>query len=126
MTPTLSRSLRAFSTPLNSRPQKQLFEREIRTSLAKLERLAALIPAEDAKKQRAYHDLNSLNTQFGELMMKDQDETMENEAEIEMKVKKLMTVARSKYYMLKVNYPKFAETIDSEATPSFDAEEYQS
>jgi hypothetical protein len=32
----------------------------------------------------------------------------------ELQIKKLMTVARSKYYMLKVNHPKLAEIIDNE------------
>lgn len=31
-----------------------------------------------------------------------------------MQAKKLMTVCRSKYYMLKVNYPQLAELIDNE------------
>ncbi len=36
----------------------------------------------------------------------------------EMQAKKLMTVAKSKYYMLKVNYPTLAESIDNTpATP---------
>ena len=34
--------------------------------------------------------------------------------ELELKTKKLMTVAKSKYYMLKVNFPKQAELVDSE------------
>ena len=33
---------------------------------------------------------------------------------VEFQSKKLMTVAKSKYYMLKVNYPKLAEKIDEE------------
>ena len=32
----------------------------------------------------------------------------------ELQTKKLMTVCRSKYYMLKVNYPDLAELIDNE------------
>ena len=31
-----------------------------------------------------------------------------------MKQKKILTQLKSKYYMLKVNYPKLAEMIDSE------------
>ena len=38
---------------------------------------------------------------------------------IKLKAKKLMTVARSKYYMLKVNYPDLAKTIDNDDIPSF-------
>ena len=34
--------------------------------------------------------------------------------ELELQTKKLMTVVKSKYYMLKVNFPKQAELIDNE------------
>ena len=33
---------------------------------------------------------------------------------MELKTKKLMTVAKSKYYMLKVNFPKLAELVDND------------
>ena len=36
------------------------------------------------------------------------------EREFELRTKKLMTLAKSKYYMLKVNFPKQAETIDND------------
>jgi hypothetical protein len=52
-------------------------------------------------------------------MMKDSVESMEDAANIELKAKKLMTVARSKFYMLKVNYPDLAKTIDNEDIPTF-------
>ena len=40
----------------------------------------------------------------------------------ELKMKKLMTVSKSKYYMLKVNYSKVFEQIESEdASLAFDA-----
>lgn len=100
--------LRLLSTKVTV--QRQLFEREIRTSLAKLERLAALLPEQDAKKDRANKDLNSLNEQLGTIMM---SEEVQTEA-LDLQAKKLMTVCRSKYYMLKVNYPQLAELIDSE------------
>jgi hypothetical protein len=38
----------------------------------------------------------------------------ENDPQTELQIKKLMTIARSKYYMLKVNHPKLAEIIDNE------------
>lgn len=38
----------------------------------------------------------------------------ESDPHNELQIKKLMTVARSKYYMLKVNHPKLAELIDNE------------
>ncbi len=37
--------------------------------------------------------------------MIDAEQSIEDATALEMKAKKLMTVARSKYYMLKVNYP---------------------
>lgn len=40
----------------------------------------------------------------------------------ELQIKKLMTVARSKYYMLKVNHPKLAEIIDNEPLLSSEEE----
>lgn len=46
-----------------------MFEREIRTSLAKLERLAVLLPDNDTQKKKAENDLNQLNEQFGKLVM---------------------------------------------------------
>ena len=52
-------------------------------------------------------------------MMKDSVESMEDAANIELKAKKLMTVARSKFYILKVNYPDLAKTIDNEDIPTF-------
>ena len=52
-------------------------------------------------------------------MMKDSAESMDDAVNIELKAKKLMTVARSKYYMLKINYPDLAKTIDNDDIPSF-------
>ena len=52
-------------------------------------------------------------------MMKDSAESMDDAVNIELKAKKLMTVARSKYYMLKVSYPDLAKTIDNDDIPSF-------
>jgi hypothetical protein len=51
--------------------KKHLFEREIRSSLAKLERLTALLPQDDQRKQRALDDIRMINTDFGSLMMID-------------------------------------------------------
>ena len=44
--------------------------------------------------------------------------TDEEEMEKELKMKKLMTVAKSKYYMLKVNHYKVFEKVDFEAVES--------
>ena len=38
----------------------------------------------------------------------------ESDSQTEYVTKKLMTVAKSKYYMLKVNYPNLALAIDNE------------
>jgi len=63
-------------------------------------------------KIKADNDLNNINDKFSDLMMKTEDD--DDDEHTEFAIKKLMTVAKSKYYMLKVNYPKLAEQIDSE------------
>ena len=78
--------------------------------MAKLERLAALIPDSDNKKSKAQSDLLSMSQSLEKIMMDDTNTD-------EMQAKKLMTVAKSKYYMLKVNYPALAETIDNTPEP---------
>ena len=56
-----------------------------------------------------------MNEHWAELHMKEiKGEDDANARQIEFQTKKLMTVAKSKYYMLKVNYPKLAEVIDNE------------
>lgn len=50
-----------------------------------------------------------INAQFGELVMSNSSQPDE-----QLQLKKLMTVAKSKYYMLKVNYASLAEQIDNE------------
>ena len=45
----------------------------------------------------------------------------ESDTQTEYVTKKLMTVATSKYYMLKVNYPQLALAVDNE--PLFDETE---
>ena len=63
-------------------------------------------------KIKAENDLNNINDKFSDLMMKTEDD--DDDEHTEFAIKKLMTVAKSKYYMLKVNSPKLAEQIDSE------------
>ena len=53
--------LRYFSSPENILSQQLQFEREIRTALAKLDRLSALLPDSDPKKQKSIRDLEHLN-----------------------------------------------------------------
>ena len=48
-----------------------MYEREIRASLSKLERLSVLLPETEPQKKRAEKDLQQLNEQFGQLMMQD-------------------------------------------------------
>ena len=43
------------------------------------------------------------------------EEWLKRDKARELKMKKLMTVAKSKYYMLKVNYAKVFEQVDFEA-----------
>jgi hypothetical protein len=56
---------------------------------------------------KANTDLKTINDKFADLMMKQEDEEVDEKTEFA--IKKLMTVAKSKYYMLKVNFPKLAE-----------------
>jgi hypothetical protein len=56
---------------------------------------------------KANTDLKNINDKFADLMMKQEDEEVDEKTEFA--IKKLMTVAKSKYYMLKVNFPKLAE-----------------
>ena len=56
---------------------------------------------------KATTDLKNINEKFADLMMKQEDEEVDDKTEFA--IKKLMTVAKSKYYMLKVNFPKLAE-----------------
>lgn len=56
---------------------------------------------------KANTDLKNINQKFADLMMKQEDEEVDEKTEFA--IKKLMTVAKSKYYMLKVNFPKLAE-----------------
>ena len=72
---------------------------------------------------RLQGDLAGLETQFKDIIfwegdqdtssLSDQEwQTMENKRELQMK--KLMTVGKSKYYMLKINYKSVFDQIDSE------------
>lgn len=74
---------------------------------------------EDTRKDRIKQDIVSLHKQLEELVfweeqvpddakMSDQ-EWYQLEKVNELKVKKLMTVSKSKFYMLKVNYSKILE-----------------
>ena len=72
---------------------------------------------------KTIEDLKRLSEQFRDLIFG--DETITSEEEIvksEKDMKKLLTVTKSKFYMLRVNFPKAFETIaDREINPG---EEY--
>ena len=97
-------------------------EREISHTLTKLQRLSALMPKEDPRTARALIDHTELKDKFQKVVFAE-DQLDESETEelntikrrnIELQTKKLMTVCKSKYYMLKVNFPKQAEMIDND------------
>ena len=100
-----------------------MMEREIRSTLARLERLIAVAPSEDQRVKKAILDHTDLTSKFQNILF---DENIPNDEEMtpeviqshqrgmELKTKKLMTVAKSKYYMLKVNFPKLAELVDND------------
>ena len=89
-------------------------EREISHTLTKLQRLSALMPKEDPRTARALNDHSELKDKFQKVVFAedqlDESETEEmntiKRRELELQTKKLMTVVKSKYYMLKVNFPK--------------------
>jgi hypothetical protein len=84
-----------------------------------MERATELI-GEDPKTARVNQDIEALRTQLQEsVFWEDQQELSDEdwlkvEKERELKMKKLMTVAKSKYYMLKVNNSKIFEKVDFE------------
>ena len=115
------------------------YEAEIKSVLSKMERVYNIISVqhpEDQRRERIKQDLESLQKQLEELVfweeklpedtkMSDQ-EWYQLEKVNELKVKKLMTVSKSKFYMLKVNYSKILEQVDYEqADGSFDADDAQ-
>jgi hypothetical protein len=63
-----------FNKNIGNSSQKFMMEREIRSSLAKLERLSQLLPDNDTQKAKATSDLENLKAQFGEVMMKPDSE----------------------------------------------------
>lgn len=55
-----------------------------------------------------------INHQVEQASVKETVQDLDQLRKLEMETKKLMTVAKSKYYMLKVNFPKQAQIIDEE------------
>ncbi|TNV73045.1 hypothetical protein FGO68_gene9940 [Halteria grandinella] len=113
---------RCFSNALNS---KLMYERELRATLHKLERIATHIPEEHTQK-KTLDDLSHLSTQFRDLIFLDdkfdpaqtEDQLLAQDLKIEQQMKKLLTVAKSKYYLLRVNHPGAFEgsRVDKEVT----------
>lgn len=85
-----------------------MYEREIRSTLSKLERVCGLIPEDSTHKQKTKDDLVRLTDQFRDLIF---NESQPDEAQVEKDMKKLLTVAKSKFYMLRVNYPQAFEHV---------------
>ena len=92
-----------------------MMEREIRSTLARLERLIQVVPSEDQRVKKAIVDHTELRTKFQSIVFDESAQTGPEMSEeelkthlraMELRTKKLMTVAKSKYYMLKVNFPK--------------------
>jgi len=46
------------------------------------------------------------------------DEKTQPPEEVEKDLKKLLTIAKSKFYMLKINFPKIFENIENEVADS--------
>lgn len=90
-----------------------------------MERAVTLIKKMDTETKQKLNkyeaDLEYLKTAWSERIFWEEidesvsDEDWHKEDKVrEMKMKKLMTVAKSKYYMLKINYPRVFEYIESE------------
>jgi hypothetical protein len=61
---------------------------------------------------KTIEDLKRLSEQFRDLIFGDETITSEEEmVKSEKDMKKLLTVTKSKFYMLRVNFPKAFETI---------------
>lgn len=93
---------------MNSLNSKIMYEREIRSTLSKLDRVVAFIP-EPAQKKKTLDDLAILNDQFKDLIFTEMSTETDQQALQEKNMKKLLTVAKSKFYMLRVNFPKAFE-----------------
>ena len=111
---------RKFST-MPQFSNKYVYESEIKTVLSKMDRAANLIGTSDPKMDRVLSDISDLKKQLQDSVFYENSTTLtdeewaQQEKDRELKLKKLMTVAKSKYYMLKINYSKIFEKVDFEA-----------
>lgn len=103
---------------MNTETSIMMMETEVRKALNKLQRLAEIIPQDDPRAIKAKKDFIAMNEQFSDIMFaeseqfaekKDSDESdadfEQKMKKLELKTKKLMTVTKSKYFMLKANFP---------------------
>ena len=110
---------------------KMLYEDEIQLVLIKLEAAIKQIKDDPDTTQRITNDVKELKTKletiiFWELHQSDDQKPSEEEAASyefmqkqekvrELQLKKLMTIAKSKFYMLKVNYPAIFDKVEADS-----------
>lgn len=105
---------------------KYQFETQIRSVIAKMHRALELIHAQhkgDRRVERIQSDLTELEDQLQKIIfweeghnLKDMEseEWLTLEKKRELQLKKLMTVTKSKYYMIKVNFKAIFDQVDFE------------
>jgi hypothetical protein len=100
-----------------------MYEREIRQTLNKLERVVSFIP-EPAQQKKTSEDLDRLSDQFSALVFAENPTSEEESTKQEKDMKKLLTITKSKFYMLRVNFPKaFEVSVDRDNHLSHTSEE---
>ena len=120
---SLRQSGRFFSTTVSASINARLiYEREIRQTLNKLERVVSFIP-EPAQQKKTSEDLDRLSEQFSALVFADNPANEEETSKQERDMKKLLTITKSKFYMLRVNFPKaFEVSVDRDSHLSHTSE----
>ena len=120
---SLRHSARFFSTTASASINARLmYEREIRQTLNKLERVVSFIPEPDQQKKTS-EDLDRLSEQFSALVFADNPKNEEETTKQEKDMKKLLTITKSKFYMLRVNFPKaFEVSVDRDSHLSHTSE----
>lgn len=116
---------------------KYKYESEIKGVISKMDRAVSLIKQEGQSNpqrlQKIVDDLQQITEAWQDRIFWEEidpsksDEDWHKEEKVrELKMKKLMTVAKSKFYMLKINYPKIFETVEFEqADGSYDPTPHQ-
>lgn len=104
---------------------KYKYESEIKGVISKMDRAVSLIKLEGQSNpqrlQKIETDLHQITEAWQDRIFWEEidpsksDEDWHKEEKLrELKMKKLMTVAKSKFYMLKINYPKIFEAVEYE------------